>query len=136
MSVSPVIALRRAVRAALLADADLVAALGGPHVFDEAPPRQRAPYVAFADASARDWSSCLSSGDEQMFVLGIWSGARGVRESLEIAARIVALLAEAELPLIGHRLIDLSYVATATRRESAGRFARAEIRFRATTETL
>ena len=54
MSVSPVIALRRAVRAALLADADLVAALGGPHVFDEAPPRQRAPYVAFADASARE----------------------------------------------------------------------------------
>ncbi len=136
MSASPVLALRRAVRAALVADPGLVAALGGPHVFDEAPPRQKRPYVAFGDASARDWSVSLSSGDEQVFVLTVWSGERGVREALEIAARIVALLSDAALVLAGHRLIDLSYVATATRREQNGRFARADIRFRATTEVL
>lgn len=136
MTASPVLALRRASRAALLADPGLVAALGGPNVFDEAPPRQPPPYVTFGDASSRDWSASLSSGDEQQFVVTVWSGARGVREALDIAARIVALLSDASLTLSGHRLIDLSYVALATRREQHGRFARADVRFRATTEIL
>lgn len=136
MTVSPILAMRRAVRVALLADAALVAALGGPHVFDEAPPRQPRPYVTFAEASARDWSSSLSSGDEQQLVLSVWSGARGMREALEIAGRIVAVLADADLALVGHRLIGLSYVGLATQREQTGRFARADVRFRAVTEVI
>lgn len=108
---SPVIALRRAVRAALLADATLVAALGGPHVYDEAPP-----------------------GAEQIVTLTVWSSERGVREALEIADRIVTLLDEAPLAPAGHRLVDLRFMQIATRREQNGRLARADLRFRATTE--
>ena len=132
---SPVLALRRAVRAALLADAALAAALGGAHVYDEAPPGAPTPRVAFSHVQARDWSAQESRGAEQILVLSVWSSARGTREALDIADRIVALLDEAPLALAGHRLIDLRFVALATRREQNGRYARADIRFRATTET-
>lgn len=131
---SPVLALRRAIRAALLADPTLSGQLGGPHVYDEAPPGAPAPRIAFAEVQARDWSAQSSAGAEQILVLSVWSDARGMREALDIADRVVALLNEAPLTLAGHRLIDLRFVALATRREQNGRYARAEMRFRATTE--
>ncbi len=131
---SPVVALRRAIRAALLADATLTGLLGGPRVYDEAPPGAPAPRIAFAELQSRDWSAQSSRGAEQMLVLSVWSDARGTRESLDIADRVVALLDEAQLTLTGHRLIDLRFLALATRREQNGRYARADIRFRATTE--
>lgn len=131
---SPVLALRRAILAALLADGALTASLGGAHVYDEAPPGAPAPRIALSDVQSRDWSAQNSSGAEQIVVLSVFSGARGMREALDIADRVVALLDEAPLALAGHRLIDLRFVALATRREQNGRYARADIRFRATTE--
>ncbi|HMN72454.1 MAG TPA: DUF3168 domain-containing protein [Rhodoblastus sp.] len=131
---SPVLALRRAILAALAADAPLRALLDGAHVYDEAPPGAPTPRIAFADAQSRDWSAQSSHGAEQILVLTVWSGARGTREALDIADRVVALLDEAALTLVGHRLIDLRFVALATKREQNGRYARADIRFRATTE--
>ena len=131
---SPVLALRRAIRAALLADSTLTDLLGGAHVYDEAPPGAPTPRIAFSDVQSRDWSAQDAQGVEQLLVLTVWSGERGARAALDIADRIVALLDEAPLELAGHRLIDLRFVALATRREQNGRYARADIRFRATTE--
>lgn len=131
---SPVLALRRAMRARLVGDAALLAALGGPHVYDEAPPGAPTPRIAFSDAQARDWSAQESRGAEQMIVLTVWSRARGTREALDIADRVVALLDEAPLALAGHALIDLRFVALAARREQNGRYARVDMRFRAATE--
>ncbi len=56
------------------------------------------------------------------------------RWALDIADRIVAVLDEAQLTLAGHSLVDLRFVALVTRREQNGRLARADVRFRATTE--
>lgn len=131
---SPVVALRRAMRAALLADAQLTTTLGGPHVYDEAPPGAPAPRIGFSDVQARDWSAQSSRGAEQIVVLTVWSSERGTREALDIADRIVAVLDEAPLVLSGHRLVDLRFMQMATRREQNGRLARADLRFRATTE--
>lgn len=131
---SPVLALRRAILAALLVDGALTASLGGVHVYDEAPPGAPTPRIAFSDVQARDWSVQNSRGAEQIVVLSVFSSARGTREALDIADRVVALLDEAPLTLAGHRLIDLRFVALAMRREQNGRYARADIRFRATTE--
>jgi hypothetical protein len=131
---SAILALRRAILAALVADSTLTGLLGGAHVYDEAPLGAPFPRVAFVEAQHRDWSAQSSRGAEQMIVLTIWSAARGTREALDIADRIVALLDEAPLQLDGHVLIDLRFVALATRREQNGRLARADIRFRATTE--
>lgn len=134
MTSSPVTILRRAIRNALLADATLVAQLGGPKVYDETPSGTPAPYVVFADTQWRDWSATLSRGAEQIFVLSIWSTQRGVREALDIAERVVELLDEAPLTLAGANLVDLRFVQLETKRDATGRFARANLRFRATTE--
>jgi len=134
MSVSPVVALRRVIRARLAADAALVAALGGEKIYDEAPRGVDAPYVVFADAQMRDWSVQLSRGAEQFLVLSVISTERGLRGALDIAQQLVDLLDEAPLTPQGHALVDLRFVAMETRREQNGRFARVNIRFRATTE--
>lgn len=134
MSNAPVTSLRRAIRSTLLADATLVSLLGGTKVFDDTPSGTQAPYVVFADTLWRDWSSSLSRGAEQILVLSVWSTQRGVREALDIAERVIALLDEAPLTLTGAKLIDLRFLQLETKRDGGGRFARANLRFRATTE--
>jgi len=136
MSASPIIALRMAMLARLVADAALVAALGGEKIFDEAPRNAEPPYVLFAEAQMRDWSAQLMRGAEQFLTLSVISTQRGVREALDIAQMIVGLLDEAPLALVGHTLIDLRFLAIETKREQNGRFARVNLRFRATTEYL
>ena len=136
MTDAPVTILRRAIRSTLLADATLVALLGGGKVFNDTPSGTQAPYVVFADTLWRDWSATLSRGAEQIFVLSVWSTQRGVREALDIAERIIALLDEAPLTLSGAQLVDLRFLQLETKRDGAGRFARANLRFRATTEPM
>ena len=134
MTSAPVTILRRAIRAALLADSALQSMLGGPKVFDDTPSGTPAPYIVFADTQWRDWSATLSRGAEQIFVLSVWSTQRGVREALDIAERVIELLDEAPLALAGATLIDLRFQQLETKRDATGRFARANLRFRATTE--
>ncbi|TRL30584.1 DUF3168 domain-containing protein [Methylosinus sporium] len=136
MSRSPIIVLRRAIRACLASDATLVAALGGAKIYDEAPRGAEAPYLLFAEASLRDWSTTGSRGAEQIFTVSVVSIERGVAQALTIGEQIVALLDEAPLILDGHHLVDLRHQASETRRERNGRFARVDLRFRATTESL
>jgi hypothetical protein len=136
MSVSPILALRKAARARLIADAALGAALGGPKIFDEAPRAAEPPYVLFADAQMRDWSALSSRGAEQFLNLTVVSPQRGLGEGLAIAQQIIDLLDEAGLSLAGHALIDLRFVSLDARRDPNGRLARVLILFRATTEYL
>lgn len=136
MSASPVVALRKAILAHLAGDAALVGALGGANVYDEAPRNVEPPYVLFADAQMRDWSTTLSRGAEQFLALSAISTQRGAREGLDIAQRIVDLLDEAPLALDGHDLVDLRFLTIETRREQNGRLARVNLRFRATTERV
>ncbi len=135
MSASPVVALRKAIRAYLLADAGFAAALGE-KLYDEAPRGIEPPYALFADAQLRDWSADLSPGAEQFFTIGVASTMRGLSEALELAQRIAGLLTEAPLVLQDHRLIDLRFQSMETRRDQNGRIARVNLRFRATTEYL
>ncbi|PPD06983.1 MAG: hypothetical protein CTY36_04980 [Methylocystis sp.] len=135
MSASPVVALRKAIRAYLLADAGFAAAFGQ-KLYDEAPHGTEPPYALFAEAQLRDWSADLSSGAEQFFTIGVTSTMRGLSEALELAQRIAGLLNEAALVLQDHRLIDLRFLSMETRRDQNGRVARVNLRFRATTEYL
>jgi hypothetical protein len=118
----------------LVSDVGLVAMLGGPKAFDEAPRSVEPPYIVFADAQLRDWSTQSSRGAEQFITLSVFSTQRGFREALDLGQRIVDLLDEAPLILQGHSLIDLRFVAMESKREQNGRFARVNLRLRATTE--
>jgi hypothetical protein len=136
MSASPVIALRKAIRARLLADPLLVAALAGPKIYEEAPPGAAAPYAIFMDSQMRDWSGALSRGAEQFLTIAVISTQRGLGQALGAAQQIADLLDEAQLSPEGHRLVDLRFVSMETRRDASGRFARVAVLFRATTEYL
>jgi hypothetical protein len=136
MSASPVIALRKAIRARLLSDATLVAALGGARIYEEAPPGATPPYALFMDTQLRDWSGALSRGAEQLLTIAVFSTQRGFGPALGVAQQLVDLLDEAPLSLEGHRLIDLRFVSLDTKRDATGRFARVAVQFRATTEYL
>ncbi|CAN2534064.1 hypothetical+protein [Methylocapsa aurea] len=136
MTLSPIIALRKAMRARLAADASLVSALGGAKIYDEAPRGPEAPYVLFAEARLRDWSTTDSHGAEQLITISVVSLQRGLSEAFAIGEMIVALLDEASLVLEGHHLVDLRHQGSDTRREQNGRFARLDLRFRVTTEAL
>lgn len=136
MSASPVIALRKAIRARLLSSPPFVAALGGQKLFEEAPRDIEPPYALFADARMRDWSAEASRGAEQFQTLAVVSTQRGMGAVLDLAQQIVDLLDEAALSLDGHVLIDLRFMSMETKRDQSGRFARVAILFRATTEYL
>jgi hypothetical protein len=136
MSTSPIVALRKAIRAALIADPALSGLLGGAFVFDEAPRGAALPYVAFGDSQTRDWSTATDRGIEQFLPLNIWSQQRGLAEALTIAARVTDLLDDAALALDGWRLVNLRLVASETKREANGRLARASLRFRAAMEQI
>ncbi|CAJ0851740.1 hypothetical protein AMST5_00463 [freshwater sediment metagenome] len=136
MSASPVIALRKAIRARLLSDAPLIAALGGPRVYEEAPQGAATPYALFTEAQMRDWSGALSRGAEQFMTIAVVSTQRGLGPALGVAQQITELLDEASLSLEGHSLIDLRFVSMDTKRDASGRFARVAVIFRATTEYL
>ena len=62
MSDGPVVALRKAARDHLLADAAFVAALGGPRIHDVAPREATAPWIAFGETRLRDWSTADQRG--------------------------------------------------------------------------
>lgn len=133
MTLGAEIALRKVVRAALLADRQIGARLNL-GIYDEAPRHAVFPYVCFGDVILRDWSTGSDVGLEHQFTLEIWSAGPGVIEAIEIADLIVDALARASLQPQGFTLIDLRFASFETRRESNGRLARGRLRFRAVTE--
>lgn len=136
MTTSPVLALRQAIRPVISSDATLMSGLGGRTIYDEAPRQTPTPYVIFAETQLRDWSCDLSPGAEQLFTLSVISHEHGSAQALMLAQRLVDRLAAAPLDMTGHRLIDLSCLALETKRDSTGRFAKVNLRFRAISEYL
>jgi hypothetical protein len=128
--------LRTAVRNALIADAPLLALLGGPRVHDEVPAATTFPFVALGDGEVRDWSTQDSAGEEHRLTLAAWSRQGGRREASLIAAAILQCLAGASLTLPGHTLVSLRFAEGAVTREGDGRTYAARIRLRALTERL
>jgi hypothetical protein len=133
-ALSPVVALRKAMRDALLADASLLSALGAARVYDIAPPQAQAPWIAFGDTRLRDWSSASGRGVEILAQIDVVSTQPGQREALELAELVTRRLDDAALPLAGWRLVRLAFVGADARRSDQNRFARVALRFRALIE--
>ncbi|MDB5651440.1 MAG: hypothetical protein JWL62_2960 [Hyphomicrobiales bacterium] len=129
-------ALRKAVHKALVNDAGIFGMLGGAKIFDDVPRGMQAPFITFGDTQWRDWSTSTDRGADQVFIVDVWTEYRGVRQALELAERVAAVLDGAALTIEGHRLIDLRLNALDTRRDANGRLAKASLRFRALTETI
>jgi hypothetical protein len=134
--IDAILALRRAVQARLLADAALLDLLGGPRIFEEPPRALDGAHVVHSEADVRDWSTGSSQGLQHSFELTVWAARPGDGASaLAIAARIAALLHEANLILPGQALVSLRFSACALRRDAKTGRTRAALTFRALTET-
>lgn len=130
------IALRAAIRAALLADAPLVALLGGPRIYDEPPKDVAFPFVTLGEATTTDASTKTEPADEHALILHAWSRQGGHREAHGVAAAVLEALIDAPLSLDGHRLANLRFATAEVRRADDGRTYHARIRLRALTEPL
>jgi hypothetical protein len=130
-----VLSLRRAVHGHLAADAALTALIGTARIHDEPPRAASGVYVVFGDAEALDWSTGTDRGCEQTFRLVVWAAETGsVVLALQAAMRIEALLHEAELALVGHRLINLRATETGIVRDAKTNLQRITLTFRVVTE--
>jgi len=131
---SPAWELQKAVYGALVADAALVALLGGARVYDEVPRGAAFPYVSFGPSNVRDWSTGTETGAEHLFTLRAWSKAGGEKEVHRVLEAVRAALHEAALTLDGYRLVSLRHETSDTMRGADGETYQGVVRFRAVTE--
>ena len=136
MPTSPALALQTGLRTALLADAALVAALGGDQVFDDVPREAPFPYITIGDIDTRDWSTQTSRGHEHIVTLQLWSRYRGRKQVQDLIAEVDRILDGGDPPLQGHRLVNLSTVFWTAQREPDGEVYRGTVRLRAVTEPI
>jgi hypothetical protein len=127
-------ALQEAMRATLIADSNVAAALGGAYVFDEVPRGAPPAYVEFTGLDTRDWSTSGQRGFEHFVSLVVRSNSRGRKQAQEISGAVQAALDGAVLPLLGHRLVNLQLVFWSV--VKSGQTYGASLRFRAATEPL
>lgn len=128
-------ALQKAIFARLSADAALTALVGPGGIVDRLLERPAAPLVVVAGIDSADRSTATEAGEEHTVRLDVWSKAPGHREAQAIAAAVRAVLDDAALTLDGHHLVLLLHRDTRLRRDGTTSFHRAELRFRAVTET-
>lgn len=134
--ISSALALQQAIVATLANDSGVLAALGGSRIYDDTPQPAAFPYATIGQTTARSADSDLSSTDEHIFTLHIWSRARGRREALAIADAIRLALHDKPLTLTAHKLINLRHDFSDARRERDGDTIHGTVRFRAVTEPL
>lgn len=128
------LALQEAMRARLIADDAVKAALGGAYVFDEVPRGAPPAFVEFTSLDTRDWSTFGEGGLEHFVSLAVRSNSRGRAQAQEISAAVQAALHGAALTLEGHRLVNLTLVFWSV--VKTGQTYGASLRFRAATEPL
>jgi hypothetical protein len=127
-------ALRAAIHAALSTHVPLLAALGGPKIYDEPPASASLPYVTLGEARVSDYSAGDDSSAEHQLTLHAWSRQGGHREAHIIAGTLLQALDDAPLAPEGHHLVNLRFTLADIRREADGRTYHAVVRFRAVTE--
>jgi hypothetical protein len=128
------LSLQQAMRNALLADAALVALLGGAHIYDEVPRGEPPLFVQFTTIETRDWSVMDQKAHEHFVVLEVTTAERSRAQAQAICNRIEAVLDSAALPLVDHRLVNLRVVFWSVFRARNDKTFSATLRFRAATE--
>ena len=129
-------ALQKAVYETLAGDAGLAALLGGARIHDGAPRAAAMPYVALDPVVTTDGDTASEAGRVHTLTLTVWSAGEGKRQALAVLERIGALLHDADLTLVDHRLVNLRREREEVRRSDDRRAVRGEARFRAVTEPL
>lgn len=129
------IALLKAMRAALVAHADVQAVLGHPaRVYDDPPPEAVFPYVTLGRMESRSADASASAATEHVVTLHAWSRHGGRAEALETIAALRTALHNAALTIEGRRLVLLLASFSDVFRSGDGRTTHGVLRLRAITE--
>ena len=129
-------ALQKAVYGALTADVDVIAALGGPHIYDHVPRKTPRPYVTCARSVVRDWSSGTDTAHEHTLTLHVWADATGTKKTAAVITALRTALHDRALTLDGHHLVNLRHEFSEIRRIEDGETVNGIARFRAVTEPV
>lgn len=133
---NPALALQVGVRDALLADAELLAALGGDRVYDHVPQDPTFPYITVGDIETRDWSTQTRRGHEHIMTLHVWSRYSGRKEVHDLIAEVERVLDGNGPALDDHSLVNLRVVFWTALRETDGETYHGVVRLRAVTEPI
>lgn len=128
--------LQQAIYAAVSTDADLLAILGAPRIYDDVPQSATFPYLTLGQSTSRDWSSVGDTAEEHVLTLHVWSRAAGRKQTHEAMAALRTSLHDRVMTLTGHRLVNLRHEFSDARREPDGDTYHGIVRLRAVTEPL
>jgi hypothetical protein len=126
--------LQQSIFSTLSANAALTALVGSDRIYDDVPQGSPLPYLTIGQTTVRDWSTATEDGNEHIFTLHVWSGAKGKKETSEIMGAIRNALHDQPLALTGHRLVNLRHEFSEARRAPDGETIHGIARFRAVTE--
>ena len=129
-------ALQAAIFSKLTGDAPVLAALGGPRIYDDVPRQPTFPYVTYGQSTVRDWSTGTDDAHEHIITLHVWTRASGRKPAHEISSAIEAAIDQQALVLDGYRLITLRHEFSDVRREADNETWRGIVRLRAVTEVF
>lgn len=130
----PITALQVSLLAALLADTEMTALLGGDTVFDAPPQGAQPPFVTIArhDALSRDGTN--APGHDHRLLLHCWVADPSRKAALAIAERIVAVALAADLSGDDLTVTHIHHDRTETAIDTATGWARAAVLLRVFSE--
>ncbi len=128
------VALQQAIFLRLTTNSALIAALGGPRVYDQTPQPVAFPYITFGQSTLREASTATEPGDEHLLTLHVWSRAHGRRQTQTIMGLLRNLLHDQALTLTDHQLVNLRHEFSDYRRDPDGETTHGTLRLRAVTE--
>lgn len=132
--VHPSAELQMTIFKTLTSDPALTALLGGPKIFDRVPERASFPYLTLGRTTVVDWSTGTEDGAEHILTLHVWAKGGGKAETYAIMDKVSTRLHDANLPLEGHKLVNLQLQFAEARQEPESATYHGILRFRAVTE--
>ena len=134
MSYAMAAALQEAVFGALASDPTLVGFVGA-DIYDALPPGPLPSiYVMLGAENVRDRSDRTGAGALHELTISVVTDSAGFQSAKQAGAAICDVLDEPALVLSRGRLVGLSFLKAAARREGTGNIRRIDLRFRARVE--
>lgn len=133
---SATLALQTALYQHLVATPQLIALLGGPRISDAPPQGEAFPFVTFGSSATTPLNGTDAETDIHTITFQVYSRAHGRKETALILDQLERALDDAELSLVGHRLISIAVTFKELRRDADGETRRGLLRLRASTEPL
>ena len=128
--------VQQAVYGALIGDATVQGLLGSSaRVYDHVPQGSPFPYLVIGAVSAAPFDTKTESGLDQTLTIHTWSRYRGLKETKDVMAAVLAVLDGQSLAVSGHTLVLLRFEFATTVIDNDGLTRHGVQRFRALTQS-